>query len=141
MITRYQFLAQTKVSFAFLAALGFRVASEREGTYASFRDGFEIEYTCRDILVRVAYYDMELEILFTRGAIAASYYFIDQNLHANASGLAGCMFPFQNLPSVLDSVAQDIEAHYGPVLRGDPIVWQKIEKLLSIPRPAKPFLP
>jgi hypothetical protein len=138
---RYQFLTQAKKSFVFLASLGFCEESEHEGTYSSFKDGFEITYVSKDVTARVSYYDMELEVVFKRGRIAASYLFLDHNLHANASGLAGVMFPFEKLSPVIESVARDIQANYGAVLQGDPSVWQKIEKLVLAPREKKRFLP
>ena len=141
MSVRYQFLSQAKRSFAFLLPLGFQIKSEREGTYASFKDGFEVDYAKKDLAVRVAYYDMELEIVFKKGRIAAPYLFLDHNLHANSSGLAGCMFQFDKLSPVIESVAKDIEAHYGAVLRGDAAAWQKIEKLVLAPREKNAFLP
>lgn len=141
MSVRYQFLAQAKKSFAFLLPLGFRIKSEHEGTYASFKDGFEVDYTSKDLAVQVAYYDMELDVVFKKGRIAAPYLFLDHNLHANASGLAGCMFPFDQLPPVIESVAKDIEAHYEAVLHGDAAAWKKIEKLVLAPKEKKAFLP
>jgi hypothetical protein len=137
----YQFLAHAKKSFAFLAALGFRVESEHEGTYASFKDGFEVAYSSKNLDVRVAYYDMELDIIFKKDRIVAPYLFLDHNLYANASGLAGCMFPIEKLGPVIDRVAKDIEAHYEDVIRGDAAMWQKIEKLVLAPRARKRFLP
>jgi hypothetical protein len=141
MSTRYQFLAQAKKRFVFLASLGFCVESEHEGTYSSFKDGFVITYVSREVTARVSYYDMELEVVFKKGRIAASYLFLDHNLHGNASGLAGVMFPFEKLSPVIDRVARDIQANYAPVLQGDPSVWQKIEKLVLAPREKKPILP
>ena len=141
MSTRYQFLAQAKKSFAFLASLGFCVESENEGTYSSFKDGFVITYVSKEVTVRVSYYDMELEVVFKKGRIAASYLFLDHNLHANASGMAGVMFPFEKLSPVIDSVAKDIQANFEAVLQGDSSVWQRIEKLVLAPREKKPFLP
>src|SRR5690606_19009069 len=67
--------------------------------------------------------------------------FLDLNLHANASGLAGVMFPHDKLTDIIDRVASDIEQHYDTVLRGDPTVWHKIEKLLAAPQEKKPYLP
>lgn len=125
----------------FLASLGFCVESEHEGTYSSFKDGFEITYVSKEVTIRVSYYDVELEVVFKKGRIAASYLFLDHNLHSNASGLAGVMFPFEKLSPVIDSVAKDIRANYGAVLLGDAAVWQKIEKLVLAPREKKPFLP
>ncbi len=141
MSTRYQFLAQTKKSFVFLASLGFCVESEHEGTYSSFKDGFVITYVSKEVTAQVSYYDMELEVVFKKGQIAASYLFLDHNLHANASGLAGVMFAYEKLSPVIDSVARDIAANYGAVLQGDPSVWKKIEKLVLASREKKPFLP
>jgi hypothetical protein len=141
MSVRYQFLTQTKKSFAFLLPLGFGIESEREGTYASFKDGFEVTYVSKDLSLRFAYYDMELDIVFKKGPIAAHYLFLDHNLHANASGFAGCMFPFDKLESVIESVAKDIRTHYEAVLRGDATVWQKIEKLVLAPKEKNAFLP
>jgi hypothetical protein len=141
MSVRYQFLTQTKKSFAFLRPFGFRMESERESTYASFKDGFEVTYVSKDLSLRVAYYDMELDIVFKKGPIAAPYLFLDHNLHANASGLAGCMFPFDKLAPVIESAAKDIQTHYEAVLRGDATAWQKIEKLVLAPKEKKAFLP
>ena len=141
MRARYQFLAHAKRSFAFLAALGFRIKSEHEGTDASFKDGFEIAYASKELVVQVAYYDMELDIAFRKGRIVAPYLFLDHNLHANASGFVGCMFPIEKLGPVIESAAKDIEAHYEAVLCGDAAVWQKIEKLVLAPREKKPYLP
>jgi len=141
MAPRYQFLAQAKRDFGFLSALGFSIESESEGTYVSFKDGFCVSYLSKDISLSVAYYDMELEIVFKRGRIAASYIFLDHNLHGNASGWAGVMFPVEKLAPVIEDAARDIEAHYEPVLRGDPSVWQKIEKLVSAPTEHGPHLP
>jgi hypothetical protein len=137
----YQFLSQAKKSFSFLAPLGFRIESHHEGTYASFKDGFEISYVSNDIGVRVAYYDMELDVVFKKGRIAALYLFIDRTLHSNASGLAGGVFTFDKLAPVIDSVAKDIELNYSAILRCDAAMWQKIEKLILAPREEKLFLP
>ena len=137
----YQFLAQAKKSFGFLVELGFRVKSEHEGTYASFKDGFDCIYSSKNLDVRVAYYDMELDIVFMKGRIAAPYLFLDHNLYANASGLAGCMFPFEKLGPVIDRVAKDIELHYEDVLLGDFAMWQKIDKIVLAPTVRKRFLP
>ena len=141
MTPRYQFLVQAKKSFGFLESLGFRIESETEGTYASFKDGFCVSYVSKEVGVRVTYYDMELEIVFKKGKIGAPYLFLDHNLRANASGLAGIMFPHDKLAPVIDSTAKDIEANYGAVLRGDLVVWQKIEKLVLAPRERKSYLP
>jgi hypothetical protein len=141
MSVRYQFLAQTKKSFAFLAPLGFHIESEREGTYSSFKDGFQIIYVSKEVAVQVAYYDVELDIVFRKGRIAAPYLFLDHNLHANASGLTGIMFPFEKLAPIIDGVAKDIEMNYEAVLRGDASAWQKIEKLVLAPKEKKPILP
>jgi hypothetical protein len=141
MSVRYQFLSQAKKSFAFLLPLGFRIESEREGTYASFKDGFEVTYLSKHLSVRVAYYDMELDVVFKKGPVAAPYLFLDHNLHANASGLAGCMFPFDKLAPVIESVAKDIRAHYEAVLLGDAAAWRKIEKIVLASREKKAFLP
>lgn len=141
MSARYQFLAQAKKSFLFLASLGFQVESEREGTYSSFKEGFEITYVSKEVTVQVVYYDMELEVVFRRGKIAASYLFLDHNFHANASGFAGVMFPLEKLSPVIDSIAKDIETNYVAVLHGEARIWQKIEKLVSAPREKKSFLP
>ncbi len=135
MAPHFQFLDQAKKSFGFLELLGFRIESETEGTYASFKDGFCVSYVSKEVGVTVAYYDMELEVVFTKGKIGAPYLFLDHNLHANASGLAGTMFPRDQLAHVIISAAQDIEANYGGVLRGDAAVWQKIEKLVLAPPP------
>ena len=141
MTPRYQFLAQAKKSFAFLAPLGFHIESEHEGTYTSFKDGFELVCASKEVSVRVAYYDMEFEVVFRKGRIAAPYLFLDHNLHANASCLAGCMFPVDKLAPIIESVAKDIEMNYTAVLRGDIAVWQKVERLVLAPREKKPFLP
>jgi hypothetical protein len=141
MSPRYEFLAQTKKSFAFLESQGFRVESETEGTYASFKDGFCVSYVSKEVDASVAYYDMELEIVFKKGKIAAPYLFLDHHLRANASGLAGIMFPHDKLAPVIDAAAKDIEANYGAVLRGDGAVWQKIEKLVLAPREKRSYLP
>jgi hypothetical protein len=141
MTQRYQFLAQTKKDFGFLESLGFRIESESEGTYASFKDGFGVSYVSKEVGFSVAYCDMELEIVFKKGRIAAPYLFLDHNLHANASGWAGIMFPVEKLSSIIEAAAKDIEARYGPVLRGDDSVWQKIEKLVLAPKEHRPYLP
>ena len=141
MTPRYQFLALAKKSFGFLESLGFRIESETEGTYASFKDGFCVSYVSKEVGVRVAYYDMELEIVFKKEKIAAPYLFLDHNLRANASGFAGIMFPHDKLAPVIETVAKDIEANYGAVLRGDAAIWQKVEKLVLAPREKKPYLP
>ncbi len=130
MAPRCHFLAQAKKDFCFLTGLGFRIGSETEGSYASFKDGFSVSYVSTDAALRVAYYDMELEIVFKKGRIAAPYLFLDHNLHANASGWAGTMFPFDKLSQAIEAAAKDIEANYGKVLRGDALVWQRIEKLV-----------
>jgi hypothetical protein len=141
MSTRYQFLAQAKTCFSFLSQLGFHIESEREGTYAFFKDGFEVSYVSKDVGVRVTYYDAELEVVFKKGKIAAPYLFLDHNLYANASGLAGNMFLFDKLAPVIESVAKDIEANYEAILRGDAAQWQRIEKLVSAPKEKKSSLP
>jgi hypothetical protein len=140
MAPRYQFLHQAKKDFGFLSGLGFRIESENEGTYASFKDGFSISYVSKDVAFRAAYYDMELEIVFQKGRIAAPYLLLDHNLRANASGWAGVMFPFDKLSPVLEAAAKDIEAHYGSVLRGDASMWQKIEKLVLASKEHRPYL-
>lgn len=141
MNVRYQFLTQAKENFSFLAPLGFRIISEYEGNYASFKDGFTLDYASKEVAVRVAYYDAEFEVEFRRGKIAAPYLFLDHNLHANASGLAGTMFQLDKLAPVIEEVAKDIEKNYAAVLLGDAAVWLKIEKLVLAPREKKPFLP
>jgi hypothetical protein len=95
----------------------------------------------KEVTAQVSYCDMELEVVFKKGRIAASYLFLDHSLHANASGLAGVMFPLEKLSPVIDSVARDIQANFGAVLQGDPSVWKKIEKLVLASREKKPFLP
>lgn len=141
MTPRYQFLGQAKKGFGFLESLGFHIETEEEGTYASCKDGFCVTYVSEHVGVRVAYYDMELEIIFKKEKIAAPYLFLDHNLRANASGLAGCMFPFDKLAPVIDAIAKDIELNYGAVLRGDASVWQKIGKLVLAPKERKRYLP
>lgn len=141
MTLRYQFLEQAKKSFGFLELLGFRIESETEGTYASFKDGFYVSYVSKKVGVTVAYYDMELEVVFKKGKIVVPYLYLDYNLHANASGLAGIMFPHDKLAPVIVSAAKDIEANYGGVLRGDVAIWQKIEKLVLAPREPHSHLP
>ena len=121
--------------------MGFHVETEREGTYASFKDGFTLVYRSKDTSVDIDYSDMELEVRFRRNGVSASYLFIDHNLHANASGIAGCMFPFEKLPPVIDSTAKDIAANYEAILSGDAKIWQRIEKLVRAPKERKPFLP
>ena len=137
MSARYQFLAYAKSRFAFLEGRGFRITSEREGTYASFKDGFDLRYCSDQIVIVVQYYEMEFQVLMRRGAAEAPYLFLDLNLRANASGLAGVMFPHDKLTDIIDRVASDIEQHYDAVLRGDPTVWHKIEKLLAAPQEKK----
>jgi len=141
MSTRYQFLSQTKNDFLFLTALGYRMKSEYEGTYYSFKDGFDISYAFKDITIRVAYYDMELEIIFQKGKIQAPYLFLDINLFSNASGLSGIMFNHDKLASVIEDAAKDIQTNYKPILIGDITIWNKIEKLVTAPKEKKPFLP
>ena len=141
MSARYQFLAQTKASFAFLSSLGFRVESEREGDYSFFKDGFKIVYASKDVTFRVTYYDIQLEVDFEKGKIVAPYLFLDQNLHANASGWAGTMFDYQKIAPIIDEVAKDIEMNYGAVLCGDHAVWQKIEKFVLAPKEKTSVLP
>ena len=94
-------------------------------------------YVSKDVAFSVSYYDMELEIVFKKGRIAAPYLLLDHNLRANASGWAGVMFPFDKLSPALEAASKDIEAHYGSVLRGDASMWQKIEKLVLASRPGK----
>ncbi|HEY0968596.1 MAG TPA: hypothetical protein VGD88_14485 [Opitutaceae bacterium] len=137
----YQFLPEAKRAFAFLSTYGLAIEVEREGTYASFKDGFTLVWASKGLSVEVTYHDMELEVIFRRGGVSASYLFLDHNLHANASGFAGCMFPFEKLTPVIDAIAKDIEAHYEDVLRSDFEVWRKIEKLVLAPKETKPFLP
>jgi len=138
---KHQFLAQAKSRFEFLLDRGFRIESEYEGSYASFKDGFDLCFASPTVMLRVAYFDMELDLVFTKAAIRVHYLFIDHNLYANASGLAGCMFPVQKLNAAIDSVAKDIEANYGPILSGEPEVWRRIERLVLAPREAKRRLP
>ena len=141
MSPRYQFLAQTKKCFAFLESRGFQVESEYEGGYGSLASGFNITYASREVGVVVGYGAMDLEVIFKKGTISVDYLFLDHNLYANASGLAGPMFPLDKLAPVIDAVAQDIEMNYETVLRGDAAMWQRIEKLISAKREWKPYLP
>jgi hypothetical protein len=141
MNTRYQFLSHTKENFGFLSTLGYRINSEHEGTYASFKDGFDISYSSSDLTIRVAYYDMELEVIFQKGRIHVPYLFLDINLFSNISGLAGSMFPHDKLASVIESIARDIRTNYESILFGNEAIWMKIEKLVMAPKEKKPFLP
>ncbi len=141
MVTRYQFLAQAKRDFAFLATLGFRIESEYEGNYANFKDGFTLDYASKAVAFRVGYLDAELEVTFKMGKIEANYLFLDHNLRANASGLAGLMFQLDALAPVISAVARDIEANYLDVLSGEAKIWEKITKLVTAPREKRPRLP
>ncbi len=141
MSVRYQFLSQTKNDFGFLESLGYRIKSECEGTYSSFKDGFDISYVSNGLTVRIAYYDMELDIVFQKGKILAPYLFLDINLFSNASGISGIMFAHDKLASVIEDTANDIRANYETILTGDIIVWKKIEKLVMAPKEKKAYLP
>jgi len=141
MSVRYQFLSQTKKNFGFLEALGYQIKCEYEGTHVSFKDGFHISYASSDLTARIAYYDMELEIVFMKGKISAPYLFLDMNLFSNASGLSGIMFAHDKLAPVIEDAAKDIQANYKLILTGDITVWRKIEKLVSAPTEKKAFLP
>jgi hypothetical protein len=141
MSMRYQFLSQTKKDFGFLEALGYRIKSEYEGTYSSFKDGFDISYASNDLTARIAYYDMELEIVFQKGKILAPYLFLDVNLFSNASGLSGIMFAHDKLSPVIHDSAKDIQTNYESVLIGDVTIWKKIEKLVMAPKEKKSYIP
>ena len=141
MSVRYQFLSQTKKDFGFLEALGYRIKSEYEGTYSSFKDGFDISYVSKDLTARIAYYDMELEIVFQKGKILAPYLFLDINLFSNASGLSGIMFAHDKLAPVIEDAAKDIRTNYESILIGDITAWKKIEKLVTAPKVKKAYLP
>ena len=115
--------------------------SEHEGGYASLASGFNITYVSKAVAVVIGYGAMEFEVLFKKGKISADYLLLDHDLYANASGLAGPMFPIDKLAPVIGAVAKDIETNYEAVLRGDAAVWQRIEKLISAKREWKPYLP
>src|SRR5690606_6829627 len=141
MSARYQFLSQTKKDFCFLEALSYRIKSEHDVTYSSFKDGFDISYASKDLTARIAYYDMELEIVFQKGKILAPYLFLDINLFSNASGLSGIMFAHDKLAPVIEDAAKDIRTNYESILIGDIAAWKKIEKLVTAPKEKKAFLP
>ncbi len=136
-----QLLSQAKSCFAYLEAGGFRIISEYEGGYTSFKDGFTVIYSSPKVSVTVSYGDMEFEVTFQKEAARASYLFIDHNIFSNASGLAGPMFPVEKLAPIIADVALDIQAHYRSILDGEPEVWTRIRKLMSAPAVPKPHLP
>ena len=115
--------------------------SAYESGYGSLASGFNITYASNAVGVAVGYGAMELEVMFKKGKVSVDYLFLDHNLHANASGLAGPMFPLDKLAPVIAAVAKDIEMSYEAVLRGDAAVWQRIEKLIAAKRESKPYLP
>jgi hypothetical protein len=126
-----------KERFAFLETLGLPLAEERWPTGDSFRDGFQLIYTGSPVSVVVEYYDMELVIWFQKGREKIPYLFVDQELEANRSGFAGCMFPRNKLAGAVDKMAEDIRLNYGDILKGDEGVWTKVIALWHAPREKK----
>jgi hypothetical protein len=137
---RPRFLAQAKREFAFVTALGFVTQQEHEGTYASFKDGFHIDYRSPAVLFRVEYYDMEFMPSFQHQDTLVTYYFIDTYIFANVSGFAGAMFPIEKLGPVITRISTDIDRHYRAILAGEPEIWRKLSALARAPR-EKPRLP
>jgi len=123
-----------KSDSAFLETMGFRLRKEQWPTGDSFKDGFQLTYTGSLVSVVVEYYDMELVIWFQKEREGVPYLFLDQELAANRSGFAGCMFPRNKLAAAVDRMAEDIRLNYEPILRGEKDVWAKLVGLWHAPR-------
>ena len=123
-----------KDRFAFLETMGLRLTKEQWPTGDSFKDGFRLTYTGSVVSVIVEYYEMELVIWFQKEPERVPYLFLDQELAANRSGFAGCMFPRNKLAAALGKMAEDIRLNYDNVLRGDKDVWAKLVALWHAPR-------
>jgi hypothetical protein len=119
---------KAKSSFTFLLSSGFSLTSEELPTTDSFKDGFRLVYTSNKITVEIRYYDMEYDVIFTKGNLNISYLNIDKLLFDNKSGLHGNMFPREKLNGVISSTAADIEQNYQSILKGDESIWKKLAK-------------
>ena len=124
----------TKGRFAFLETMGLRLTEEQWPTGDSFKDGFQLTYTGSVVSVLIEYYDMELVIWFQKERERVPYLFLDQELAANRSGFAGCMFPRNKLAVAVDRMAEDIRLNYDQILRGDKDVWARVVALWHAPR-------
>ena len=85
-----------------------------------------LEYTNDKVTVKIQYYDMEYDIIFTKGSLNISYLNIDKLLFNNDSGLQGNMFPREKLKGVITRTATNIEQNYQSIIRGDEMIWKKL---------------
>ena len=127
-------------AFSFLLADGFTCSRRWVSGGVSFKDGWKLWYESPRVEFRIQYLDVELDVTFTRQGTTATYYQIDQSLFGRRSGFFGNMFGPEKLADVIDRVAADIRAHYGPILSGDSEAWSKIALMLSEP-PKKRGIP
>jgi hypothetical protein len=115
-------------SFCFLESAGFQLAEKQEATGNNARyDGWHFEWN-GPINIRIEYYEMEFNVIFSSHGSRTSYLFVDYEIFNNRSGLQGTMFSSDKLQHALEKTGKDIKDNYGDILKGDPFIWKKISK-------------
>jgi hypothetical protein len=127
-------------AFAFLAQLGFTLEERWVTGGKSFKDGWRLSFSSPQIQVVVQYMDMQFEVHFVRKGLTVSYLEIDRDLFDRRSGFHGDMFPPEKLEGAIRRIAGDIGEHYGRILTGDEVEWDRLARLKTQMR-AAPGLP
>ena len=122
-----------QAAFAFLEQRGFTLQPADDITRFESDLSWHFEYRSPKVAVRILFDMHQFEVGFTADSTRSSYLFIDRELYGRRSGFHGDMFGPDNIDSAIIQIAADIEAHYGQVLAGDRVIWDKISKLQHAP--------
>lgn len=132
LIRRKETFENAKNAFLFLKESGYEIVFEDLGKSISFKDGWKFIYSSVNSKVEIKYYDVVLEIIFSKDKISIDYFTLDYYFFNNSSGFSGQMFSsFNELNSAISRIAEDIKLNYFAVYSNEKTVWDKIRKLFE----------